>query len=588
MADIQIDTTASDFGFSTFSDALQYWTSPLIGYFFYTDADRSFVYKKTADGGLTFGTVVVIDANTCGAVSIWPKEWTTGDKTHKMVHIAYMETATDDLFYISLDTADDSLTTRVSIKSSTSSPLSTSIIVNHAGNLAITFNIRYANGPSGMWTADVTGDVAGTWTDRADPHVSNTDTCRLSPGIGGSGDDDDFWVVTYDESAKILKLLEFDDSANTFNTITIVDTSAETSPALFDTGFNLTHRWSDNHTIVGVWDNDDDADARLRTFDLGGSFGSPTATEKGVAASGAESAKVSMFIDQQTDKLFCSYLTGAAWESLTKPYYVGSTDGGATWDSPTETVLTDAAQDDIRAVWAGTMVGDNGGRFMPFWHNDDLNDVITNFVNSLSIAASGVSLSGATPAPSGSLSLAAFINLAGATPAPAGALSFAGSIALAGATPAPSGALSLAANIALAGATPAPSGAIAIVDYAVPLAGATPAPSGSLQVDANINLSGATPAPSGGLAFAAGVALSGSTPAPSGALTVVQALLVSLAGATPASVGVLVAVLGNLTAISVAARFDPSISLTAAHDPSISLSAADDPSISLTAEGPTA
>ena len=67
------------------------------------------VYRKTTDGGATWGAQVVVDSQTdCSNVVVWYDQWTPGDNG-TYIHIATYDTGDDELFYNRLDTSDDSL-----------------------------------------------------------------------------------------------------------------------------------------------------------------------------------------------------------------------------------------------------------------------------------------------------------------------------------------------------------------------------------------------------------------------------------------------------------------------------------------------
>lgn len=76
----------------------------LIGYTFYVDSNNYCVYKKTEDGGATWGsTVNVFASNTCLGIAIWYDKWTPGLSTED-IHIVYINSA--DTFYTYLDSSD--------------------------------------------------------------------------------------------------------------------------------------------------------------------------------------------------------------------------------------------------------------------------------------------------------------------------------------------------------------------------------------------------------------------------------------------------------------------------------------------------
>jgi hypothetical protein len=99
------------------------------------------VYRKTTDGGLSWGTPVLIDDQTdCLGISVWYDRWTPGDTTGNYIHIATFEDGnSDDVSYNRIDTAnsDTRLTGSTAVKASTN-PAQGTINALGANNVSIT------------------------------------------------------------------------------------------------------------------------------------------------------------------------------------------------------------------------------------------------------------------------------------------------------------------------------------------------------------------------------------------------------------------------------------------------------------------
>lgn len=164
-----------------------------------------------------------------------------------------------------------------------------------------------------------------------------------------------------------------------------------------------------------------------------------------------------------------------------------------------------------------------------------------------------ITLSGNQPAASGSIA-AAFqlvqVDVAGDQPAATGAISAMQTLlrSVSGGQPAPTGTISAkqTLHVTLAGNQPAGSGAIAASSAnAVSVAGDQPAPSGSIANTrplTHITLSGNQPNPTGALSVSTDGAstVSGSQPAPSGSLTVRRLFTqITLVGVQPSPSGAL-------------------------------------------------
>jgi hypothetical protein len=87
------------------------FTTDTTGYVFYTDSGGECVFRKTTNGGNTWGNTVQVTAQTdCLGSVAWYDRWTPGDTTGTGIHLLYADDGSDDLWYRLLDTDDDSFT----------------------------------------------------------------------------------------------------------------------------------------------------------------------------------------------------------------------------------------------------------------------------------------------------------------------------------------------------------------------------------------------------------------------------------------------------------------------------------------------
>lgn len=96
-----------------FSGGQTVFISDQVGYKFFRDNPSAgpCVYRKTTNGGTSWGAAVTVDAQTdCAGIVVWYDQWTPGDFGNS-IHIATMDTAAaiDNLFYNRLDTNTDTL-----------------------------------------------------------------------------------------------------------------------------------------------------------------------------------------------------------------------------------------------------------------------------------------------------------------------------------------------------------------------------------------------------------------------------------------------------------------------------------------------
>jgi hypothetical protein len=176
---VAIETTAATNGTShLLSGSQTVFINDQTGYKFFRDQSAAAagpcVYKKTTDGGTTWGSPVTVDSKTvCIQVQVWYDRWTPGD-TGTNIHIATFDTTADDIFYNRLDTTSDTLlmgSTPVSMVSNTGQG---GTIVEGQNTMAI--------------TKGTDGTVYATTADASDQYIVEcTTNCNLATGWTETG-----------------------------------------------------------------------------------------------------------------------------------------------------------------------------------------------------------------------------------------------------------------------------------------------------------------------------------------------------------------------------------------------------------------
>ena len=358
--------------------------SSTVVYFFYIDsADGELKYKKSSDGGANVGSAVAVSAtSTVHAFDLWFDKWTPGN-TGTLIHIAYNDQDADDCFYDQLDVSDDSLTGRVAAFASTAfnagndglSNTFCSITRAQGGNLYIVGSgDSQLAGPS--WFVRST-DGGANWGNRTSPiEGASSDQELLLPG--NTSDTQDIACIYWDADADALSVKMHDDSANSWT-----ETSIATS--IVDQAVSLTHqlnasiRHSDKHLIVVVHTNVDPNAHSINAYDVNPNVISsvPVSTLTQLDNSVDDAAGVAVCINQNNNDIYVATIGlndgSQTYGGSVDIYYQVSTDDGSTWGGQVQVSTT---RDDHRAVWAD--LGTPNGLFLPFWHNDDLNDVLTD------------------------------------------------------------------------------------------------------------------------------------------------------------------------------------------------------------------
>ncbi len=384
MADVVIEDAASSFVYALAKRSGIFWTSLTVGYVIYSDSLFDLTYRKTVDGGATWGGAVNIRTGRVIKYDCWA-DWQTVSDAGTKIHIAYLDTDTDDIRYVYLDTSDDSIGGDVLIEACQGTGAfdvsygvsyhGLSITKTRGGNLAVA--LRYTDDGAAVFYGFYTSPDATTWTSKTAPWEADADYILLFPG--NEADNQDIWATFWDVDAQEISLKTYDDSGNSWSEQLI---SASMSSAVYlQMGGAI--RLSDGHLIFAAWNIYSAATADLMTWDINGA-GSITA-KTNVITDTNEYFLVSVFINQVNDDIYVAYTGGTDTTSLVAAFYQKSVDGGASWGG--QAALQADVEDDERWISAGAMKASWGGKFQPFWFNDDLNDLFTNTDNGVLIWA---------------------------------------------------------------------------------------------------------------------------------------------------------------------------------------------------------
>lgn len=390
MADINLLGTA------TCSDAMCHarrtvvFVSASVGYLFYAEASAPYYvyYKKTTNGGSSWGSAVQVSGNhDCRpSFDCWYDQWTPGD-SGSIVHVAYLDQTSDDGYYTSLDTSDDSLSTPLMVWSNASAMsfagygFSSSITKAVGGNLYVAF----INGTTSAGFYRST-DGGGSWGSRSSPWETANDQMALFPG--NEADNQDIWCLFQDISADELTLKVYDNSADSWSESASIVTLAENTTADVGPGqFNGSIRHSDGHLIAAVFTGHDTATQDFKVFDINGT-GSITALTD-ITTNIDDMVHPSVFIDNNTDDIYIAYVGKRDGTSVlgttSYVYYVKSTDGGTTWSSGDTAYSETGGNVDFFYTW--TPLG--GNRFIVSFREQFPEYLYTNYVNSLDLTPAG-------------------------------------------------------------------------------------------------------------------------------------------------------------------------------------------------------
>lgn len=293
-------------------------------------ANSDLYWTKSTDGGFSWSDPILILAGTIDGFAVWYDRW-SGINADQ-IHIAYMESATDDVWYRNLDASTDALGTQISVLAITSNIVGAnqcvSIVRARGGNIFVAFDTDGGT-EKGFYRATSIGGAFSARTDMTE----GADYFLLVPGF--AADNQDIMCIFWDRSASEISVKIHDDSANTWPTETSIATGMTsiahtTSSPQFAVTVDLTN----SKLRVIAWTNRDTASATLRCWEVDESaVGSPVT----ILTSTDDQQCCAISLDTDTNTLFAFYFGKTDGSetvgTATGIYYRTSVDSGATWSA---------------------------------------------------------------------------------------------------------------------------------------------------------------------------------------------------------------------------------------------------------------
>ncbi len=347
-------------------------------YFYKAVAGKDVKYVKSSDGGATWGSPVTIASatNFIGVPTVWYDKWTPG-QTGNLIHVAYARDGVDGMYHRSLLTTTDALSSEGSIDTGVVSGTKdrATMAKSRGGNLYC----AYDAGSTARGFARST-DNGLNWTAKADPWSGEGtgDGERMLLFPGNESDQDDMWLVWWDDDAQEISLKTYDDSGNSFSEATI-DTSMDPDQFAVFQSMSGAIRHSDNHLILVAHSDDANAAHDFKVYDINGAASITAKTNIFTAVTDKFAACVT--IDTGNDDIYVGYVVSTTPFTVQHGVYVKSTDGGTSWGAEVTTNVTDrryfAICDDLGSV-SNTV-------FQPVIWDTTSADAFTNLATSVAI-----------------------------------------------------------------------------------------------------------------------------------------------------------------------------------------------------------
>jgi len=360
-----------------------FWLNTTTAVIALVDGGADMAVERTTNSGVDW-TPTVVNSVGIRQAAAWFDQQTPGDDG-TLLHMAYMDSTDTTVYYRTFDISADSLGTERTVDATVT--VSTSRNLNRigitkarSGNLVICFET-----PTEIECYDSTDGITWNAVGDAFETAGQADFILMYPA--NMADTADVAAIFWDRSANEITAKIYDDSDSggvwTQSTSTITATADNVY-----LNMDCATRHSDGLILCAAHNAHDTAGNDIVTWSVTPTAEDPTIiTENDVVTNLDESAMVSLFINQQNDKVYVAYLKGGTWEgTVDVKYRTNTAFDTATWSS--ENAYSEAAAGDFEIVRSGRTVDSDGGFFQPVWYEDLGSQIFNNLVNDVPIAAS--------------------------------------------------------------------------------------------------------------------------------------------------------------------------------------------------------
>lgn len=358
-----------------------FWTTSLRGAFFAVDVSLDFSAYFTTDGGSNW-TKNNSEAGTHGRSAVWFDRQEVGN-SGTLAHCVFLNDpgagSSETFRYANYDISNDTWSAPVTITGSLtlSGAYSCFITGTKAGGLIAGF----AN-PAATQSGAAKSTDGASWSAITSPWESNAGD--WAQGVWCDTDDDnDGAILFWDISADAISIKVYDDSGDSWTETAVASSMVEHASL---SSWSAATRLSDGKVIAYAWNAVDSATADLKGWELNiNSVASPVVTGlTDVVTDLAESGGCAVYIDPNSNVIYCAYLKGGTWAATVDAKYKSSADGGTTWS--VEHVYSDGAAANSQAISAGAASA-LGGQFLPVFCEQTNLDMWVNLVNGAGLAA---------------------------------------------------------------------------------------------------------------------------------------------------------------------------------------------------------
>ena len=303
-----------------------------VQYMVYINSSEDVVFSKSTDSGKTWSAETSIFTGTATQLSVWFDKWS--GLAGGLIHCAYAESVTDDVFYRSINTASaDALGTQTTIFAGASGAagLTISITRTRGGNILCVGTID--NGTESF--AKKSTDAGAIFSDiAAVMEGAAGDQIILGPGF--AADNQDALCLYWDSSASEITLKLYDDSGNSWSETAAMGTGmTAVTPSTGYPNWSMAVDLTNSELIMAAWSNTDALNADLRIWTA--SEAAQTELANVITNSTDDQGLCAVSLDTTNGDIYVIY-AGAQDGSETHNtamnlYYRVSTDDGTSWSA---------------------------------------------------------------------------------------------------------------------------------------------------------------------------------------------------------------------------------------------------------------
>lgn len=328
------------------------FVSDQVGYMFYKDSGTaSFGYSSTTDGGTTWKAFTAITAQTdVTALAIWYDRWTPDDTTGNRIHLVFLDTGNDDIWYDYVDVGASVPVQGTEVAIDTTRVTLTSgdyLSITKATNGTLFVAIQDNNAPGGqVLQCGTTCVTAANWSQRGtNPLDASGDYMTLIPLNNGN-----VMVIRDDISLEdVISNIYSATSTSWWGWVTVDGNAADSTTYLETNASTINRDTGDVYLAYGA------SVAGAGTADIRTAVWSATTSswtlKTDVITNANTVTNLSIARDENNGDIYVAYLRGTLLTAM-NAYYKKSTDNMATWGAETQFNTTSV---DLRWMYLNMM-----------------------------------------------------------------------------------------------------------------------------------------------------------------------------------------------------------------------------------------